>query len=298
MNDLARQLADLVRRAATELPPDVADALRAARAAEAPGSPGAAALGMILENADLACAGSVPVCQDTGTPAFWFDLPDGTPTLPIREAAHEAVAAATAAGHLRLNVIDVPSGRQVSANFAPGSPAMHFRFGPAGTEPRATLLLKGGGSENQGRQYSLPDDALGAGRDLEGVRRCLLDAVWRAQGAGCAPGILGVCIGGDRAEGYVRAKRQLLRPLGDESPDPQIAGLERTLLKEANSLGIGPMGLGGNTTLLGVKIAGASRLPASFFVTIAYSCWACRRQSVAIDPETGLAAAESEADHD
>ena len=96
MTALAQQLADLIRRAATELPPDVAAALRAARAAEAPGSPGAAALGTILENADLACAGSVPVCQDTGTPAFWFDLPDGTPTLPIREAAREAVAAATA----------------------------------------------------------------------------------------------------------------------------------------------------------------------------------------------------------
>ena len=279
MNDLARQLADLIRRAATELPPDVADALRAARAAEAPGSPGAAALGTILENAGLACAGSVPVCQDTGTPAFWFDLPDGTPTLPIREAAREAVAAATAAGHLRLNVIDVPSGRQVSANFAPGSPAMHFRFGPAGTEPRATLLLKGSGSENQGRQYSLPDDALGAGRDLEGVRRCLLDAVWRAQGAGCAPGILGVCVGGDRAGAFECAKEQLLRPLGDASPDPGLAALERRVLGEANSLGIGPMGLGGRTTLLGVKIAARARVPASYFVTVAYNCWACRRAS-------------------
>ena len=139
MTALAQQLADLVRRAATELPPDVSAALRAAREAEEPGSPAAAALGTILENAELARAGSVPACQDTGTPAFWFDLPDGTPTLPIREAAREAVAAATAAGHLRLNVIDVPSGRQVSSNFAPGSPALHFRFGPAGTPITAFL---------------------------------------------------------------------------------------------------------------------------------------------------------------
>ena len=282
MTALAEQLADLIRRASTRLPPDVADALRAARGAEAPGSPAAAALGTILENGEVAGAGGVPVCQDTGTPAFWFDLPDGTPTLPFREAAREAVAAATAAGLLRLNVIAVPSGRQVASNFAPGSPALHFRFGPAGSEPRATLLLKGGGSENQGRQYSLPDGALGAGRDHEGVRRCLLDAVWRAQGAGCAPGILGVCVGGDRAGAFECAKEQLLRPLPDASPDPDLAALERRVLDEANALGVGPMGLGGRTTLLGVKIGALPRVPASYFVTVAYNCWACRRATAAV----------------
>ena len=157
---------------------------------------------------------------------------------------------------------------------------------------RVHLLLKGGGCENMGAQYSLPDASLSAGRDLAGVRACVLHAVWRAQGMGCAPGVLGVCIGGDRAEGYARAKRQLMRPLGDEAPDPIIAGLERTLLKEANTLGIGPMGLGGNTTLLGVKIGGASRLPASFFVTIAL-----RRRSASIDATSGLTV-ESEVRND
>ena len=137
--------------------------------------------------------------------------------------------------------------------------------------------MKGGGSENMSRQYSLPDEPLGAGRDLDGVRRCILDAVWRAQGYGCAPGILGVCIGGDRASSFETAKRQLLRPLGDSAASPALRKLERTALLEANSLGIGPMGLGGKTTLLGVKIAALARLPASFFVTVAYMCWACRR---------------------
>jgi len=281
---LVPALVDLIRRASSELPDDVAAALRAARDAEPEGSPARAALGTILENKTLACDSCVPVCQDTGTPAFWFDLPDGTPTLPIREAVREAVAEATAAGLLRLNVIEVPSGRQVSSNFAPGSPVLHFRFGPAGTAPRATLLLKGGGSENQSRQYSLPDDALGAGRDLEGVRRCVLDAVWRAQGGGCAPGVLGVCVGGDRAGAYACAKEQLLRPLPDGSPDPALAALERRLLAEANELGVGPMGLGGRTTLLGVKIAALPRVPASYFVTIAYNCWACRRASCELTP--------------
>ena len=133
------------------------------------------------------------------------------------------------------------------------------------------------------RQYSLPDSALGAGRDMEGVRKCILDAVQKIQGYGCAPGILGVCIGGDRATGFEVAKEQLLRPL-DEVSGLRVAGcevarLEKQLLREANSLGIGPMGLGGKTTLLGVKIASRPRVPASFFVTIAYMCWACRRKT-------------------
>ena len=140
--------------------------------------------------------------------------------------------------------------------------------------------MKGGGSENMSRQYSLPDASLGAGRDLAGVRKCLLDAVQKIQGYGCAPGILGVCIGGDRATGFEVAKEQLLRPLNDKSGQTEIVKLEKTLLKEANSMGIGPMGLGGKTTLLGVKIASRPRVPASFFVTIAYMCWACRRRTV------------------
>ena len=134
------------------------------------------------------------------------------------------------------------------------------------------------------RQYSLPDAALGAGRDLEGVRKCILDAVQKIQGYGCAPGILGVCIGGDRATGFEVAKEQLLRPLDEVSglrvTGYEVARLEKQLLREANELGIGPMGLGGKTTLLGVKIASRPRVPASFFVTIAYMCWACRRRSL------------------
>jgi fumarate hydratase class I len=147
-------------------------------------------------------------------------------------------------------------------------------------EGTVTLVMKGGGSENMSRQYSLPDAGLGAGRDLDGARKCILDAVVRAQGYGCAPGILGVCIGGDRATGYEVAKEQLLRPLDEPSGKGRLAALERRVLKEANSLGIGPMGLGGKTTLLGVKIASRTRVPASFFVTVAYMCWACRRQTI------------------
>ena len=183
--------------------------------------------------------------------------------------------------------------------------------------PSVTLILKGGGSENMSRQYSLPDASLGAGRDLEGVRKCVLDAVQKIQGYGCAPGILGVCSGGDRATGYEVAKEQLLRPLDEDRSNVrlfecsidepcaknqahtcnqtlsdnqticQLRSLERRLLKEANSLGIGPMGLGGKTTLLGVKVAARPRVPASFFVTVAYMCWACRRKTLVLSPSVG-----------
>jgi fumarate hydratase class I len=145
--------------------------------------------------------------------------------------------------------------------------------------------MKGGGCENVGAQYALPDSALGAGRDLEGVRRCILDAVWKAQGNGCAPGILGVCIGGDRASGMQAAKDQFLRPLDDCAADPVLAGLERRIMREAGALGIGPMGLGGRTTLLGVKIGALSRVPASFFVSVSYMCWAFRRRGMVMSAD-------------
>ena len=274
----------LVRRCATSLPADIEAALRAGAAAEGTDSTAGFVLDTLLRNAACAREDGVPMCQDTGTLTFWFDVPRGTDALALEEAARTAVARATAAGFLRQNTILEPSGASRPDNLSPTHPVVHIHFDAARTDIRARLLLKGGGSENMSRQYSLPDADLGAGRDLEGVRRCLLDAAWRAQGNGCAPGILGVCVGGDRATGYELAKEQLLRPLGDASPDPALAALESRVLAEANALGIGPMGLGGRTTLLGVKIAGASRLPASYFVTVAYVCWACRRGETVLSP--------------
>lgn len=278
-------LADFIRRASTGLPADVVDALAAGRATEEPGGGAERTLCTLLRNVDVARCKSVPICQDTGTLSFWFELPRGSDTEFFAEATRAAVREATSKGWLRLNVIDVPSGSQISDNVGEGNPTLHFSVGEGF---KVKLLMKGGGSENMSRQYSLPDVGIGAGRDLEGVRRCLLDAAWRAQGNGCAPGILGVCIGGDRASGYAKAKQQLLRPLGDDAPVHELAELERRVLKEANSLGIGPMGLGGATTLLGVKVGTLPRLPASYFVTVAYCCWACRRMVLEATAEGDL----------
>ena len=289
------RLVDLIRETSSSLPPDVLKALKAALRKERKGSSAAVVLKTILDNCAIAAKRGTPLCQDTGTLTFFVDERLRRKVTPA--AIGKAVAIATEKGFLRKNTIDAVTGKSYDDNCAEGAPVVHYVAGASDsrssrdsrnsrkTRPTVTLILKGGGSENMSRQYSLPDSALGAGRDLEGVRKCILDAVQKIQGYGCAPGILGVCIGGDRATGYEVAKEQLLRPLGEANnriTNNRITEMERRLLREANSLGIGPMGLGGKTTLLGVKIAARPRVPASFFVTIAYMCWACRRQTVEI----------------
>ena len=279
------KLVKLIRETSSSLPPDVLKALKAALRKERKGSSAAVVLKMILDNCAIAAKRGTPLCQDTGTLTFFVDerlRRKVTPTV-----IGKAVAIATEKGYLRKNTIDSVTGKIYDDNCALDAPVVHYVAAPSSLLPRPsslTLILKGGGSENMSRQYSLPDAALGAGRDLEGVRKCILDAVQKIQGYGCAPGILGVCIGGDRATGFEVAKEQLLRPLDEVSglrvTGYEVARLEKQLLREANELGIGPMGLGGKTTLLGVKIASRPRVPASFFVTIAYMCWACRRRSL------------------
>ncbi len=272
----------LIRDTSSSLPDDAEKALRRALRREEKGSGAATVLSTILKNVKLARENGTPLCQDTGTLTFFVDERLRAKVTP--EAIGEAVAKATELGYLRRNTIDSLSGSSVDSNVCPGAPVIHYVPAGASRMPCVTLIMKGGGSENMSRQYSLPDASLGAGRDLAGVRKCILDAVVKAQGFGCAPGILGVCIGGDRATAYEVAKEQLLRPLGavGASKDATLRRLERDILKDANSLGIGPMGLGGKTTLLGVRIAARPRVPASFFVTVAYMCWACRRGEVCV----------------
>ena len=277
--DIEAKIARLVRKTSSTLPQDALDALKGAARREAKGSSARMVIETLVENATLACKNGTPMCQDTGTLTFFVDERLRNVVTPT--AVKNAVAYATEKGWLRRNTIDSVSGRSIDSNTCEGAPVIHY-VEASGTRsaPAVTLLMKGGGSENMSRQYSLPDSSIGAGRDLEGVRRCVLDAVQKAQGYGCAPGILGVCIGGDRACGFEEAKHQLLRKLDDVNKAPELARLEKRILKEANSLGIGPMGLGGKTTLLGVKIGSRPRVPASFFVTVAYLCWAARRQTV------------------
>ena len=280
MTKIEKQISELIRDTSSSLPEDAEKALKKALRQEAKGSSARMVLETILKNVAIARAASTPVCQDTGTLTFFVDEALRRKVPP--KAFNEAVAYASEQGWLRRNTIDSVSGKSIDTNVCPGSPVIHYVPTSTVSAGKIRLIMKGGGSENMSRQFSLPDASLGAGRDLEGVRRCILSAVQNAQGFGCAPGFLGVCIGGDRASGFEEAKCQLLRSMDDVNPNPALAKLEKRVLKEANSLGIGPMGLGGKTTLLAVKIGARPRLPASFFVTVAYMCWAARRRTLCI----------------
>lgn len=277
--DLTEEFVELVRRAATVLPADMRTAIAEAKGQEEPGSAAEGALETILLNVKMAEEHSTPICQDTGTPIFEIKYPYGVSTKALSEQIRKAVAIATQRAYLRPNAVDSVTGQNSGDNTGEDFPTLHFQEWDQ-DHLHVDLILKGGGCENVSTQYKLPDAKLGAGRDLEGVRRVVLDAVFQAQGKGCAPGVLGVAIGGDRGASYIKAKQQLLRPLDDTNPDPQLAALEQRILEEGNQLGIGPMGFGGKTTLLGVKIGALHRLPASYFVSVAYMCWANRRASM------------------
>jgi fumarate hydratase class I len=282
MSQLQDSLVELIRRTSAEIPDDVHQAILTSLENEKQGTIAANAFKIIDQNIALARQKSQPICQDTGSILFYVDGPIGYDQVTFAETAREAVTLATKKGFLRQNSVDSLTGKNDGTNVGPGAPAFHFHQHRS-PEISVRLVLKGGGCENVGAQYSLPDDTLQANRDLDGCRKAILDAVLQAQGKGCGPGILGVCIGGDRATGYELSKTQFLRRLEDRNPEPKLDALEQDILKTANELGIGPMGFGGKTTLLGVKICTANRVPASYFVSISYMCWAYRRQGVTLD---------------
>lgn len=278
MYDITPQILELIRLAATDLPADVEASLRKALENEAPGSAARGALETILRNVEISRQNSTPICQDTGTPIFYVKHPEGWSTRKLRAQIEAAVARATKLSYLRPNSVDSLSGKNTGNNLGDEHfPSVHFEE-IEGEELVIDLMLKGGGCENVGAQYSLPNTALSAGRDLAGVRKVVLDAVHKAQGQGCAPGILGVAIGGDRGSSYYASKETLFQKMTDKNPNPELAQLEERLTQEANQLGIGPMGFGGKTTVLGTRITSLHRLPASFFVTVSYMCWAYRRR--------------------
>ena len=280
---------ELIVRTSTDLPPDVRAAMRAAMRAEEPETRASQALTIIAQNIDQAATGEGAICQDTGMPTFEVRVPRGSDQIWMRQQIREAVAEATRRGKLRPNSVDSITGENTGDNLGPGTPIIHFDQWES-DHIEVKLLLKGGGCENMNVQYSLPTELPNLGRadrTLEGVRKCILHAVWNAQGKGCAPGAVGVCIGGDRTSGYLHAKEQLFRTLDDVNPDSRLAELEAGIMGTANTLGIGPMGFGGNISLIGCKVGVLNRLPASFFVSVAYDCWAFRRLGVQLSARDG-----------
>jgi fumarate hydratase class I len=282
-------MVQLITKTSTDLPPDVRAAMGLALRGEEPASRAGQALTVIAQNIDQAASCDGPICQDTGMPTFEVKVPVGTNQIVLRSQIREAVAEATRRGKLRPNSVDSITGENSGNNLGPGTPIIHFDQWEA-ADIEVKLILKGGGCENTNAQYALPADLdhLGrADRSLEGVRKCILHAVWKAQGKGCSPGAVGVCVGGDRTSGYLHAKEQLFRTLDDTNPDARLAAVETSVMEEANRLSVGPMGFSGQTSLIGCKIGALNRLPASFFVSVAYDCWAFRRLGVRVDAESG-----------
>jgi fumarate hydratase class I len=289
MEFLETSLIELITQTSTNLPPDVRQAMGVAIGGETPHTQSSQALSIIASNIDMAAEDEGPICQDTGMPTFVVHTPVGVNQIRVKKAIQAAVAEATKRGKLRPNSVDSLTGKNSGNNLGEETPVIHFEQWEQ-DEIEVKLILKGGGCENKNIQYSVPCelDHLGrADRNLEGVRKCILHAVWQAQGQGCAPGAVGVCVGSDRAHGYTLAKYQLFRTLDDVNPVPELARLEAEIMEEANRLGVGAMGFGGKSSLIGCKIGVANRLPASFFVSVAYECWAFRRLGVRLDVSSG-----------
>ena len=283
MKDYTNDILELIRRTSTSLPADVEERLKAAVEKEEPGSAARGALETIMKNVELARAQSTPICQDTGTPIFYVHYPEGWSTRKLKEQIRAALAEATKRAYMRPNAVDAVYDKNSGNNLGGDDfPSVHFDEVDADQPLVIELMLKGGGCENVGAQYSLPNAGLGAGRDLKGVRKVVLDAVYKAQGKGCAPGILGVAIGGDRGTSYAKSKEVLYDKIGTRNADPKLAVLEEQLTEEANQMGIGPMGFGGQTTVIDTKITGLHRLPASYYVSVSYMCWAYRRRKMTV----------------
>lgn len=273
---------ELYKKTATELPEDVLKSLNEASNNEDGISK--KIIEEIVKNCNIAKENSVPICQDTGTPIFYIEYGEKYKEKEMKNAIKNATKRATKEVPLRPNAVDSLNGQNSGDNIGGFFPIIYFdQKDLNGT--KISLLLKGGGSENVGKRYSLPNNSLNAGRDLEGVRKCILDAIYQAQGKGCAPGVVSACIGGSKDAIAFYAKKQLCEKLSRKNPTPELEKLEKQIIREANSLGIGAMGLGGKTTVLDVKICSTHRHPASYFVEIAYSCWALRRNTINIFPE-------------
>ena len=279
-HDLTEQILELVRLTSTDLPPDIEEKLRKSKEQEIEGSAAEGAMNTILKNVEMARENSTPICQDTGTPIFYVSYPEDWSTRKLSSQIKEAVIEATAQAYLRPNSVNTMTGKNTGDNSGDEHyPSIHFQE-VEGDELTIDLILKGGGCENVSTQYKLPDMSLTADRDLDGVRKAALDAITKAQGKGCAPGALGIAIGGDRGSSYAASKEVFLRKVDDKNPDPTLSELEEKITSQANELGIGPMGFRGKTTVLSTKVKNLHRLPASYFVSISYMCWAYRRRQM------------------
>jgi len=266
----------LLQLAVTELPQDAKDALqRAYREEES--EAGKTQLKAILDNMELAEKRREPVCQDTGVIIFYVKAGAEAKGLDkIEEALRNATKRATKEVPLRPNAVDPFTQKNSGDNTGRFIPFIHWEIVP-GNNLEITVLPKGGGSENV-----CVTGMLVPGEGVIGLKRFVVDAVINAGSKPCPPNILGVAVGGGADIAMKLAKMALLRPLNQPNPIPEIAKLEKELYEAANMTGIGPMGLGGKITVLGVNVEYAHRHPASFPAAVAFQCWAARRATALI----------------
>jgi fumarate hydratase subunit alpha len=270
---------ELLRQAVTKLPRDVKEALQRAHREEE-SDVGKTQLEAILNNVELAEKTGTPMCQDTGVIIFYVNAGAQAKDLDkIEEALTNATKRATKEVPLRPNSVGILTRKNTGDNTGRYIPYINWKIVP-GDNIELTAFPKGGGSENV--------CALGMirpGEGLNGLRKFVVDTVLNAGAKPCPPNILGVGVGGGADIAMKIAKAALLRPIDQPNPDPEIAKLERELYEAANMTGIGPMGLGGKFTVLGVNVDHANRHPASYPVAVSVQCWAARRASARIHPD-------------
>lgn len=266
----------LLKLAVTELPKDVKEYLRKAYYEE-DNEVGKAQLKNILTNLELAEKTGAPMCQDTGVVIFYVKAGSQVKGLDtIEDALRKATVKATREVPLRPNAVDPFTQKNTGDNTGRFIPYIHWKIVPGDTI-EITVLPKGGGSENVSALGML-SPSIG----INGLKKFIVDTVINAGAKPCPPTILGVGVGGGADIAVKLAKETLLKPLDQPNPHPELAKLEEELLEAANSTGIGPMGLGGKTTVLDVKVDYAHRHPASYPVAVVVQCWAARRASASI----------------
>lgn len=270
---------NLLKLAVIYVPDDVKQALKKAHAEETSDT-GKTQLKTILDNIELAEKYQAPVCQDTGTLIFYVKAGAKAKDLDkVEEALINATRKATKEIPLRPNAVDPFTQKNSGDNTGRYIPYVNWEIVP-GDKVELTVMTKGGGSENV-----CIGGMIVPGEGINGLKKFVVDAVIKAGAQPCPPNILGIAIGGGADISMRLAKKTLLKPLDEPNPDPAIAKLEKEILEAVNMTGIGPMGLGGKTTVLGVHIDYAFRHPASFPAAVAFNCWAARRASARINAD-------------
>ncbi|MEM2118944.1 MAG: fumarate hydratase [Candidatus Bathyarchaeia archaeon] len=269
---------NLLKQAVIYLPEDVKQALK--KAYEEETETGKTQIKAILDNIELAEKYKAPVCQDTGTIIFYVKAGANVKGLDKVEAALiEAVRKATKEIPLRPNSVDPFTGKNSGDNTGRNIPFVNWEI-VSGNTLELTVMTKGGGSENV-----CITGMLVPGEGIKGLKKFAIDAVIKAGAQPCPPTIMGIAVGGGADIAMKLAKKSLLRPLNEPNPDPELAKLEKEIHEAANMTGIGPMGLGGKTTVLGVHVDYAFRHPASFPAAVAFNCWAARRATARINAD-------------